>query len=95
MTPPDWLSEYGAVGISAFFGGIANGSRWRDAQGNWVWRRTFIEMGTAVAIAIGLMALAESTHVDLKILCGLGVLAGWLGPRPVADYALRKLGVHS
>ena len=90
---PDWASEYAAVAASAFFGGVANGNRWRDAGGNWIWQRIVIEAMTALALAIGIIALAGLANVDLRILCGLGVLGGWLGPRPVADYALKKLGI--
>lgn len=90
---PDWVGEYAAVTASALFGGIANGSRWRDQSGAWQWSRVGIETATAVALSVGIMALGETTHLDLKILSGLGVLAGWLGPRAVSGLALKRLGL--
>lgn len=90
---PDWLSEYSAVAVSAFFGGVANGSRWKDDQGKWSWSRVGIEAMTALALSVAIIALAERFDLDLRILCGLGVLSGWLGPKPVADFALKRLGI--
>ena len=95
MTLPSWLSEYGAVSAAAFFGSLANGSRWKGPAGNFIWSRVITEGATVVALAIGIMAFADYVRgaVDLKVLCGAGVLAGWLGPRTVADFVLSKIGV--
>lgn len=91
---PPWISDYGAVSFAALFGSLANGSRWKNETGQFERARILTETATAVALSIGIMAAGEYSHgiLDLKILAGLGVIGGWLGPKPVADYALRKFG---
>ena len=96
MQLPDWLGQYGAVSGSAFLGSVANanGSRWRRADGRFDGWQIFTEGVTVVALAVGIVALSDYTKgiLDLKVLCGLGVIGGWLGPQSVADFALKKLG---
>lgn len=89
---PDWVSDYSAVSGAALAASVANGSRWRRADGTWDWHRLAPELATAVCLAMGIMAVGEYSHglVDLKVLVGLGVLAGWLGPQPVADFVVAR-----
>lgn len=90
MVMPDWLRDYGAVSVAALAGSVTNGGRWVDVNGNFSRARAVTELATAVSMSVGLMAVGEYTHVDLKVLCGLGVLGGWLGPKTVADWVLKK-----
>lgn len=95
MTVPDWLTEYSAVAAATFFGSFANGPRWRDSEGRFCLSQFVTEGATVVALTVGLIGLADYSHgaIDLKVLCGGGVLFGWLGPKPIADWVLEKLGV--
>lgn len=92
MILPPWLSDYGAVSASALAGSLANGGRWRGVDGKFSFGVMVPELAAAVALAVGIMALGEYSHglIDLKVLAGLGVLGGWLGPKPVADFVIRK-----
>lgn len=95
MQLPGWVNDYGAVSAAAFFGSLANGSRWKDGTGSFVWSRIITEGATVIGLAIGIMAFADWTKgvVDLKVMCGAGVLAGWLGPQTVANFVLSRIGV--
>lgn len=95
MQLPDWLPEYGAVAAATFFGSFANGPRWRDASGRFCLSQFLTEGATVVGLTIGLIGLADYSHgvLDLKVLCAGGVLFGWLGPKPIADWVLIRLGV--
>ena len=97
MQLPDWLTQYGAVSGSALLGSVANanGSRWRRSDGRFDGWQIFTEGVTVVGLAVGIIGLADYTKgiLDLKILCGLGVISGWLGPQSVAAFVLKKLGV--
>jgi hypothetical protein len=53
--------------------------------------RVVTELATAVGLSMGIMALGESLHVDLKVLVGLAVFGGWLGPAAVSDMVLSRL----
>ena len=96
MNTPDWLPEYGAVAAATFFGSFANGPRWRNATGGFSRPQFFTELSAVLGLTIGLIALADYSHglIDLKVLCGGGVVFGWLGPQPVATWVLEKLGVR-
>lgn len=92
MALPDWVSDYGAVSGAALAASVANGSRWKGTDGKYDMHRLVPELATAVCLAIGIMAVGEYSHglIDIKVLVGLGVLAGWLGPQPVADWVVNK-----
>jgi hypothetical protein len=57
--------------------------------------RVLPEVATAIGLSVGVMALGTYGHVDLKILAGLAVFAGWLGPAAVSDMVLAKLGTKA
>lgn len=92
MALPDWVSDYGAVSGAALAASVANGSRWKGLDGKYQWSRLVPEMATAVCLSIGIMAVGEYSHglIDIRVLVGLGVLSGWLGPQPVADWVVNK-----
>lgn len=92
MGIPDWLPPYGATAAAALFGSVARGKTWRGEDGKIQMGRVFPEIATALGLSIGVMALGEYGHVDLKILAGLAVFAGWLGPAAVSDMVLARIG---
>lgn len=98
MQVPDWLPEYGAVSGAALLGSVANakGSRWRGIDGRIDWHTVIVEGATVIGLSVGIIAFGDWTKgvVDLKVLCGIGVIAGWLGPETVAGFVLEKLGVR-
>ena len=96
MVLPDWVTEYSAVAAATFFGSFANGPRWRDSSGNFCLSQFLTEGATVLGLTVGLIGLADYSHgiIDLKVLCGGGVLFGWLGPKPIADFVLTRLGVR-
>ncbi len=95
MQVPDWVTEYGAVAAATFFGSFANGPRWRDSSGHFCRAQFVTEGATVIALTIALIGLAQWSHgvIDLKVLCGGGVLFGWLGPQPIAQWFLEKVGL--
>ena len=92
MTLPDWLPPYGATAIAALCGSVARGKTWRGEDGKFQMAKVIPEVATALGLSMGVMALGEYGHVDLKILAGLAVFAGWLGPAAVADMVLSRIG---
>ena len=80
---------------ATFFGSFANGPRWRGSDGKFSASQFLTEAATVIGLTIGLIGLADYSHgaIDLKVLCGAGVLFGWLGPKPIADWVLTRLGV--
>ena len=94
MTLPDWASGYGATAGAALVGSIARGRSWLGADGRFRMTRLLPEVATAVGLSFGIMAVGEWGHVDLKVLAGMAVFAGWLGPAAVADMALARFGTQ-
>ena len=93
MQVPDWLAPYGATAMAALLGSVARGKTWVGGDGRLMLVRVLPELATAVGLSIGVMAIGSYTHVDLKVLAGIAVFAGWLGPVAVSDMVLSKLGV--
>lgn len=52
--------------------------------------RFLTEAATAVGLSMAAVAVGEYFHVDLKILVGVAVFAGWLGPAAVGDLVLSR-----
>lgn len=52
--------------------------------------RVVTELATAIGLSMGVLAVGEYFHVDLKALVGLAVFSGWLGPAAVSDMVLSK-----
>lgn len=91
MQAPEWLPQYAATGAAALIGSLARGRSWRGPDGRVHVVLIVPELVTAIALSIGVMALGSYGHVDMKILAGLAVFAGWLGPAAVSDLVMAKI----
>lgn len=91
MEAPDWFPSYGATAFAALVGSLARGRAWRGADGRLVVARFLTEGATAVGLSMAVVAAGEYFHVDLKLLIGVAVFAGWLGPAAVSDMVLSRL----
>ena len=49
------------------------------------------EAATAVGLSMAVVGLGTIWLVDLKLLIGIAVFAGWLGPAAVSDLVLSRL----
>ena len=91
MQAPDWLPPYGGTAVAAWVGCVARGRSWRDADGRLVVARFLTEAATAVGLSMAVVGLGTIWLVDLKLLIGIAVFAGWLGPAAVSDLVLARL----
>lgn len=91
MQAPDWLPGYGATALAAFIGSLARGRSWHGPDGRLVMARFLSEGATAMGLSMAVVALGEYAHIDLKILVGIAVFTGWLGPAAVGDLVLSRL----
>ena len=91
MQPPDWLPPYGATALAAFIGSLARGRSWHGPDGRLVMARFLTEACTALGLSMAVVAAGEYFHVDLKVLVGIAVFGGWLGPAAVGDLVLSRL----
>lgn len=91
MQAPDWLPEYGVMGFAALIGSVARGKSWTGGDGKVLVARVVTELATAVGLAMAVVSAGEYFHVDLKVLVGLAVFSGWLGPAAVSDMVLSRL----
>ena len=91
MQAPEWLPEYGAMAFAAFVGSVARGRNWVDG-GRFLIAKFVTEVCTAVGLSMAVVAVGEYFHVDMKILVGLAVFSGWLGPAAASDLVMSKLG---
>lgn len=93
MNIPGWLPPYGATALAALCGSVARGKTWQDPGGRLLMSRVFPEAATALGLSVGVVALGSYANVDLKVLAGIAVFAGWLGPAAVSDMVLSRIGV--
>lgn len=94
MQVPEWFPEYGGMTLLAAVGSLARGKQWVDpVTGRFVWQKFVTEAATAVGLAVVVISVGTSWHVEPAALGGLCVGAGWLGPATVSDFLLQKLGV--
>ncbi len=91
MALPDWLPDYGGTSFAALVGSLARGKSWLGVDGRLLKARVVTELATAVGLSMALVAAGEYFHVDLRVLLGLGVFAGWLGPAAVSDMVLARI----
>lgn len=82
------------MGFAAGLGSVARGRNWVDAAGKFVLSKFMTEGATALGLAIGIVALGDKFALDMKLVAGLCVFAGWLGPAAVSDFVLKKFGVN-
>lgn len=92
MEVPSWLPEYGAMAFAALVGSIARGRNWLGLDGRFAVTRAAVELSTAVGLSMAVVACGDYFHVDMRILVGLAVFSGWLGPAAVSDMVVAKLG---
>lgn len=90
MQAPDWLPEYSVMGFAALIGSVARGRSWQGPDGKLVMARAVTELATAVGLSMGVVGLGEWLHVDIKVLVGLAVFSGWLGPAAVSGMVLDR-----
>jgi hypothetical protein len=96
MHTPDWLPPYGATSLLAGIGSLMRAKQWKDpVTGRLVVAQMVTEGATAVGLGVAVIAFGTSYHVELPVLCGISVFAGWLGPGPIAAFVLKKLGVDT
>lgn len=58
-----------------------------------VWQKFVTEAATAVGLAVVIISAGQYYHVDPKVIAGLCVGGGWLGPVTVSDFVMQKLGL--
>lgn len=90
---PEWVPQYGAMSFAALVGSVARGRSWQGSDGKLVMTRVVTELATALGLSMGMMALGEWLHWDVKVLVGLAVFAGWLGPAAVSDMVLSRFSL--
>lgn len=92
MELPSWLPEYGAMSFAALVGSIARGRSWTGPDGKIAVARVVVELSTAVGLSMVVVSCGDYFHIDMRILVGLAVFSGWLGPAAVSDMVMSKLG---
>ncbi len=92
METPPWLPEYGAMAFAALVGSVARGRSWAGPDGRIAVARVAVELATAVGLSMAVVAGGDYFHIDMRILIGLAVFSGWLGPAAVSDMVMTKLG---
>lgn len=93
MALPGWVTDYSGMTALAAIGSLARGRQWSDpVTGRFLWMRFISEFATAIGLAVVVVSWGTWAHVEMPVLCGICVGAGWLGPEPVANFILNKLG---
>lgn len=93
MVLPDWVPQYGGMAALAGVGSVARGKQWFGQDGRFMWAKFLSEAATAIGLGVVIVAAGEYWHIDARVLSGLCVGAGWLGPAAVSELVLEKLGV--
>ena len=86
MQTPEWLPEYGATAFAALVGSVARGKSWITADGKFHIARLVTELSTAVGFGMIVISAGDYFHVDLRVLIGIAVFGGWLGPAAAWDF---------
>lgn len=73
-------------------GSLMRAKQWKAADGRIDWGKFVTEGATAVGLGVGVIALGSWGHVEVPVLCGISVFAGWLGPAAVSEMVLARIG---
>lgn len=96
MQLPEGFPEYAGMTVLAAIGSIARGKQWFDPEtGRFVVAKFVTEAATAIGLGVVIVSVGATWHVELPVLCGICVGAGWLGPESVSRLVMGRLGIKS